>query len=41
VIMTDYFKHDSAHVDEGAQIGDGSRVWHIVHVCSGAVIGAG
>lgn len=39
--MTDYFKHDSAIVDEGAQIGDGSRVWHFVHVCSGAVIGAG
>ena len=31
--------HDSAIVDEGAQIGDGSRVWHFVHVCSGAKIG--
>lgn len=34
-----YFKHDSAIVDEGAQIGEGSRVWHFVHVCSGARIG--
>lgn len=33
--------HPSAIVDEGAQIGDGSRVWHFVHVCSGAVIGRG
>jgi len=34
-----YTRHDSAIVDEGAQIGDGSRVWHFVHVCSGARIG--
>ncbi len=34
-----YFKHESAIVDDGAKIGDGSRVWHFVHVCSGAVIG--
>lgn len=33
--------HPSAIIDEGAQIGDGSRVWHFVHVCSGAVIGRG
>jgi UDP-2-acetamido-3-amino-2,3-dideoxy-glucuronate N-acetyltransferase len=33
--------HPSAIVDEGAQIGDGSRVWHFVHVCSGAKIGKG
>ena len=31
--------HDSAIVDEGAQIGEGSRVWHFVHVCGGARIG--
>jgi UDP-2-acetamido-3-amino-2,3-dideoxy-glucuronate N-acetyltransferase len=31
--------HDSAIVDEGAQIGEGSRVWHFVHVCSGARVG--
>lgn len=31
--------HPSAIVDDGAQIGDGSRVWHWVHVCSGATIG--
>jgi UDP-2-acetamido-3-amino-2,3-dideoxy-glucuronate N-acetyltransferase len=34
-----YTKHDTAIVDEGAQIGDGSRVWHFVHVCAGAKIG--
>ncbi|GAB7533056.1 UDP-2-acetamido-3-amino-2,3-dideoxy-D-glucuronate N-acetyltransferase [Pseudomonas sp. 3A(2025)] len=31
--------HGSAIVDEGAQIGEGSRVWHFVHVCAGARIG--
>jgi len=33
--------HPTAIVDEGAQIGDGSRVWHWVHICAGARIGAG
>ena len=31
--------HPSAIVDEGATIGAGCRVWHWVHVSSGAVIG--
>jgi UDP-2-acetamido-3-amino-2,3-dideoxy-glucuronate N-acetyltransferase len=31
--------HPSAIVDEGAEIGDGSRVWHFVHVCAKAKIG--
>lgn len=33
--------HPSAIVDDGAKIGDGSRVWHFVHVCGGAQIGQG
>lgn len=36
-----YDRHPSAIVDEGAEIGDGSRVWHFVHVCAGARIGRG
>lgn len=35
-----YFRHPSAIVDDGAQIGEDSRVWHFVHVCGGAKIGA-
>ena len=31
--------HPSAIIDKGAKIGDGSRIWHFVHVCSGAVVG--
>ena len=33
--------HPTAVIDEGAQIGDNSRVWHFAHVCEGARIGAG
>ncbi|WNL45596.1 acyltransferase [Dyella sp. BiH032] len=36
-----FYQHPSAIVDEGAQIGDDSRVWHFVHVCGGARIGKG
>lgn len=35
------FIHPSAIVDEGATLGEGSRVWHFVHVCAQAVIGRG
>jgi len=31
--------HESAIIDDGAQIGEGTRIWHWVHVCGGAVIG--
>ena len=36
-----YTVHPTAIVDEGAQIGEGSRIWHWVHVCAGARIGKG
>lgn len=39
--MTAYSVHPSAIVDDGAQIGAGSRIWHFVHVCGGARIGEG
>lgn len=39
--MTNITIHPTAIVDEGAQIGQGSRVWHWVHICSGATIGRG
>ena len=31
--------HPTAIVDDGAQLGEGTRVWHWVHICSGARIG--
>jgi UDP-2-acetamido-3-amino-2,3-dideoxy-glucuronate N-acetyltransferase len=33
------FVHPTAIVDGGAQIGDGTRIWHWVHVSGGAIIG--
>lgn len=34
-----YTSHPTAIVDDGAQIGEGSRVWHWTHVSGGARIG--
>lgn len=36
-----YHVHNSAIVDDGAKIGENTRVWHFVHVCGGAEIGEG
>jgi len=33
--------HPTAIIDDGAQIGEGTRIWHWVHVCGGAQIGKG
>lgn len=33
------FVHATAIVDEGARVGSSSRIWHFVHVSSGAIIG--
>jgi len=37
--MTHSFIHETSIIDPGAQIGTGTRIWHWVHVCSGAQIG--
>jgi UDP-2-acetamido-3-amino-2,3-dideoxy-glucuronate N-acetyltransferase len=34
-----FFRHESAFVDDGCEIGDGTKVWHFCHVQSGAKIG--
>ena len=36
-----YMKHETAIVDDGATIGNESRVWHWAHVCGGALVGKG
>ncbi len=35
-----WWKHESAYVDEGAEIGPGTKIWHFSHVMGGAKIGA-
>ena len=37
--MSDYFVHESSYVDEGAVIGEETKVWHFTHVMGGARIG--
>ena len=37
--MSDFFIHETAIVDDGAQLGAGTKVWHWSHVCSGARLG--
>jgi UDP-2-acetamido-3-amino-2,3-dideoxy-glucuronate N-acetyltransferase len=37
--MTDYFAHESSYVDDGAEIGAGTKLWHFCHVMTGARIG--
>jgi len=36
-----YTAHETAIIDPGATIGTGTRIWHWVHVCGEARIGAG
>ncbi|HEU4953917.1 MAG TPA: acyltransferase [Gemmatimonadales bacterium] len=38
--MPNYFAHESSYIDDGAVIGDGTKIWHFCHVMPGAVIGA-
>lgn len=35
-----YFKHESSYVDDGAEIGEGTKIWHFCHIMSGAKIGS-
>jgi UDP-2-acetamido-3-amino-2,3-dideoxy-glucuronate N-acetyltransferase len=37
--VSDYFAHESAYVDEGAEIGAGTKIWHFSHIMKGARIG--
>lgn len=34
-----YKVHNTAIIDEGAEIGNDCRIWHWVHICAGAKIG--
>ena len=34
-----YFVHETAVIDNGAEIGEGTKVWHYSHICKGAKIG--
>ena len=35
----DYFVHESAFVDDGVEIGVGTKIWHVSHILGGTIIG--
>lgn len=37
--MSTYFKHESAIVDEGCEIGAGTKIWHFSHIMPKCIIG--
>jgi len=37
--MNNFFAHETAVVDEGCEIGAGTKIWHFSHIMSGCVIG--
>jgi UDP-2-acetamido-3-amino-2,3-dideoxy-glucuronate N-acetyltransferase len=39
--MTDFFVHESSYVDDGAEIGAGTKIWHFSHVMPRSRIGRG
>jgi UDP-2-acetamido-3-amino-2,3-dideoxy-glucuronate N-acetyltransferase len=34
-----YFAHESAYIDQGCEIGEGTKIWHFSHIMSGCKIG--
>lgn len=37
--MANYFAHETAVIDDGAQIGDGCKIWHFTHIMTGSILG--
>ncbi len=37
--MTNYFVHESSYIDEGAMIGNRTKIWHFSHIMSNSIIG--
>ncbi|UCH14862.1 MAG: N-acetyltransferase [Bacteroidales bacterium] len=35
----DYFAHETAVIDEGCQIGKGTKIWHFSHIMHNCIIG--
>ena len=39
--MDKFFHHETSVIDEGAEIGAGTKIWHFSHIMTGARIGEG
>lgn len=40
-IATPYFAHETAIVDDGCEVGEGTKIWHFSHVLKGSQVGKG
>ncbi len=38
-MMDAYFAHETAVIDEGCAIGEGTKIWHFSHIMPGCIIG--
>jgi len=38
--VSDYFVHESSYVDDGARIGEGTKIWHFCHISGDCEIGS-
>ncbi|WP_017730052.1 acyltransferase [Nafulsella turpanensis] len=36
-----FFSHETAVIDAGCEIGEGTKIWHFSHIMSGCIIGRG
>lgn len=36
-----YFAHESSYIDDGCEIGEGTKIWHFSHIMKGCKIGKG
>src|ERR1700742_598437 len=39
-MSANYFRHETAVVDNGVEVGEGTKIWHFAHVLGGSKIGA-
>lgn len=39
IVAANYYAHPTAVIDDGCEIGDGTKIWHFCHVMSDAKIG--
>ena len=37
--MSNFYAHESAFIDPGCSIGEGTKIWHFSHIMTGAVVG--
>ncbi|HRX30159.1 MAG TPA: DapH/DapD/GlmU-related protein, partial [Saprospiraceae bacterium] len=39
MVSKQFFAHETAVIDQGCQIGEGTKIWHFSHIMTNAIIG--